>query len=103
MVLVSRALTLYLRDRLRWRRPTAICCWASRRRSPSSTSRSSCCPFYVIAPLLYLVFHFYLLMMLLLLARTAAPFERELRATLPFEADQEHYRAQVETRSFCNC
>ena len=57
-------------------------------------------PFYVIAPLLYLVFHFYLLMMLLLLARTAAPFERELRATLPFEADKEHYRAQVENALF---
>jgi hypothetical protein len=52
-------------------------------------------PFYIIAPLLYLVFHFYLLMMLALLARTAAPFERELRATLPNEADQEHYRARV--------
>src|SRR5271169_7195249 len=48
-------------------------------------------PFYVIAPLLYLVFHFYLLMMLLLLARTAAPFEKQLRAALPVEADRERY------------
>jgi uncharacterized protein YjbI with pentapeptide repeats len=57
-------------------------------------------PFYVIAPLLYLVFHFYLLMMLVLLARTAAPFERELRAVLPIEADRERYRAKVENALF---
>lgn len=57
-------------------------------------------PFYVIAPLLYLVFHFYVLMMLVLLARTAAPFERELRATLPHEADRELYRARVENALF---
>jgi hypothetical protein len=50
-------------------------------------------PFYVIAPLLYLVFHFYVLMMLVLLGRTAEPFERQLRTTLPYKADQELYRA----------
>ena len=35
-----------------------------------------------------------------MLARTAAPFESELRATLPIEADQERYRAQVENALF---
>jgi uncharacterized protein YjbI with pentapeptide repeats len=57
-------------------------------------------PFYIIAPLLYLVFHFYLLMMLQLLARTAAPFETQLLATLPIEADRELYRARVENALF---
>jgi uncharacterized protein YjbI with pentapeptide repeats len=52
-------------------------------------------PFYVIAPLLYLVFHFYLLMMLALLARTAAEFDKQLRATLLGEPERERYRAQV--------
>ena len=49
----------------------------------------------MIAPLLYLVFHFYLLMMLALLARTAAEFDKQLRTTLPGEAERERYRAQV--------
>jgi hypothetical protein len=57
-------------------------------------------PFYVIAPLLYVVFHFYVLMMLVLLARTAAPLDRQLRTTLPNEADQELYRARVENALF---
>ena len=57
-------------------------------------------PFYVIAPLLYLVFHFYVLMMLVLLGRTAEPFERQLRTTLPHKADQELYRARVENTLF---
>ena len=57
-------------------------------------------PFYVIAPLLYLVFHFYLLMMLALLARTAAEFDKQLRTTLPGEADRERYRARVENALF---
>ena len=52
-------------------------------------------PFYVIAPLLYLVFHFYLLMMLVLLARTVAPFETELKRSIPDPDDQERYRAKV--------
>jgi hypothetical protein len=56
--------------------------------------------FYVVAPLLYLVFHFYVLMMLVLLGRTAQPFERQLRTTLPDEADQELYRARVENALF---
>lgn len=51
--------------------------------------------FYFIAPPLYLVFHLYVLLMLMLLARTAAPFESELRATLPIEADRERYRARI--------
>jgi uncharacterized protein YjbI with pentapeptide repeats len=57
-------------------------------------------PFYVIAPLLYLVFHFYLLMMLALLAGTAAEFDKQLRTTLPDEADRERYRARVENALF---
>ncbi len=57
-------------------------------------------PFYFIAPLLYLVFHFYLFMMLVLLARTAAAFDKQLRTTLPGEADQERYRAKVENALF---
>src|SRR5271155_5592082 len=48
-------------------------------------------PFYVISPLFYVLVHFYVLMMLVLLARTAAPFEAVLQATLPFEADREQY------------
>jgi hypothetical protein len=56
--------------------------------------------FYIVAPLLYLVFHFYVLMMLVLLGRTAQPFERQLRTTLPDEADQELYRARVENALF---
>ena len=57
-------------------------------------------PFYVIAPLVYLVFHFYLLMMLALLARTAAEFDKQLRTTLPDEAERECYRARVENALF---
>jgi hypothetical protein len=57
-------------------------------------------PFFVIAPLLYLIFHFYLLLMLLLLARSAAPFESELRITLTDEAKQEEYRARVGNSAF---
>ena len=57
-------------------------------------------PFYIIAPLLYLVFHFYLLMMLALLARTAAEFDKQLRTTLPDDAQQERYRARVENALF---
>ncbi len=57
-------------------------------------------PFYAIAPLLYFVFHFYVLMMLVLLARTAAPFEQQLRVTLSVEADRERYRAKVENALF---
>jgi len=57
-------------------------------------------PFYVIAPLLYFVFHFYVLMMLLLLARTAAPFEEQLKKALPGEGGQERYRARVENALF---
>jgi uncharacterized protein YjbI with pentapeptide repeats len=57
-------------------------------------------PFYVIAPLLYLIFHFYLLMMLALLARTAAEFDKQLRTTLPDEAERERYRARVENALF---
>jgi uncharacterized protein YjbI with pentapeptide repeats len=57
-------------------------------------------PFFVITPVLYLIFHFYLLLMLLLLARTAAPFERELRRAFPNEATQEEYRARVGNAPF---
>ncbi len=57
-------------------------------------------PFYLIAPLFYLVFHFYVLMMLVLLGRTAEPFERQLRTTLPDEVGQELYRARVENALF---
>ena len=56
--------------------------------------------FYIIAPLLYLVFHFYVLIMLVLLGRTAQPFERQLRTTLPDEADQELHRARAENALF---
>jgi uncharacterized protein YjbI with pentapeptide repeats len=57
-------------------------------------------PFYIIAPLIYLVFHFYLLMMLALLARTAAEFDKQLRAALSVEAERERYRARVENALF---
>jgi hypothetical protein len=57
-------------------------------------------PFYFIAPLLYWIFHYYLLMMLALLARTAAEFDKQLRMTLPDEADRERYRARVENALF---
>jgi uncharacterized protein YjbI with pentapeptide repeats len=57
-------------------------------------------PFYVIAPLFYVVFHFYLLMMLLLLARTAAPFDKQLRMKLRGGVYQERYRARVENSLF---
>ena len=57
-------------------------------------------PFYVIGPLLYLVFHFYLLMMLALLARTAAEFDKQLRTTIPDEADRERYRARIDNALF---
>src|ERR1700733_12536637 len=57
-------------------------------------------PFYVIAPLLYLIFHFYILLMLLLLARSAAPFEQQLRTTIACEPERERYRAQVGNASF---
>ena len=56
--------------------------------------------FYIVAPLLYVVFHFYVSMMLVLLGRTAQPFERQLRTTLPDEADRELYRARVENTLF---
>jgi uncharacterized protein YjbI with pentapeptide repeats len=57
-------------------------------------------PFYLIAPLIYCVFHFYLLVMLSLLACTAGEFEKQLRTTLPDDADHERYRARVENTLF---
>ena len=56
--------------------------------------------FYIVAPLLYLIFHFYMLLMLVLLARTAAEFDKQLRATLTDKVAQERYRARVENALF---